>query len=144
MGQGGWCLFILHGKRARPATREKRSHLVRKKSSTSKHHLQSSLKSFNAAEAAWSWSLENYDSFKNSKKIIFLNGWVSLYKKSNLIIFLLLASRENTSWKVFIWLFWNSKGLVTTEIRFLVKKKKRNRDLKIKVNFSFWTLLTFL
>ena len=64
-------------------------------------------------------------------------------KKSNLIIFLLLASRENTSWKVFIWLFWNSKGLVTTEIRFLVKKK-RNRDLKIKVNFSFWTLLTFL
>ena len=45
-------------------------------------------------------------------------------KKSNLIIFLLLASRENTSWKVFIWLFWNSKGLVTTEIRFLVKKKQ--------------------
>ena len=132
MGQGGWGLFILHGRRARPATREKRYHLVRKKSSTSKDHLQSSLKSFNAAEAAWSWSLENYDSFKNSKKIILLNGWVSLYKKSNLLIFLLLASRENTSWKVFIWLFWNSKGLVTTEIRFLVKKKKGTMTWRLR------------
>ena len=56
-------------------------------SSTSKHLLKSFLKSFNAAEAAWSWSLENYDSLKNLKKIILSNGGVSLSKKSNLINF---------------------------------------------------------
>ena len=140
MGQGGWGLFILHGKRERPATREKRYHLVRRKSSTSKHHLQSSLKSFNAAEAAWSWSLENYDSFKNSKKIILLNGWVSLYKKSNLIIFFIACIKGKYLVKGVHMIVLKLKGISYDWDGW----KKRNRDLKIKVNFSFWTLLTFL
>ena len=54
-------LFCTQGKRVNAGTREKSYHLVRKKSSTPKQHLKRFLRSFNAAEAAWSRSLENYD-----------------------------------------------------------------------------------
>ena len=116
-------LFCTQEKGANPGTREKSYHLVWKESSTPKQHLKRFLKSFNAAEAAWSRSLENYDFLRICKGSSFRMAEF-LYAKSVIWLFFYIACvREKTHERCSSDLFWSLKWLGMTGIGFLVKNE---------------------